>query len=132
MIVWGRRQYNDPIRSSWATKVSEIGQQALVGAKGAEESQGRKDHGIPATVVRKAKLSQKLPKTKVSKTLGFATDLTNTSDRSAARTLPKARLTDLPQPDCISSSSWSCWHNQVEALAHRAVHTSADDAGIQD
>ena len=36
-----------PIQSSWATKVSEIGQQALVGAKGAEESQGRKDHGIP-------------------------------------------------------------------------------------
>ena len=37
------------VRSSWATKVSEIGQQALVGAEGAEESQGRKDHGIPAT-----------------------------------------------------------------------------------
>ena len=35
--------------SSWATKVSEIGQQALVCAEGAEESQGRKDHGIPAT-----------------------------------------------------------------------------------
>ena len=34
------------IRSSWATKVSEIGQQALVGAEGAKESQGRKDHGI--------------------------------------------------------------------------------------
>ena len=90
----------DIIPSSWATKVSEIGQQALVSAKGAEESQGRKDHGIPATLVRKAKLSQKLYKTKVSKTLGFATDLTNTSDRSAARTLPKASLTDLPQPDC--------------------------------
>ena len=27
----------------------EIGQQALVDAEGAEESQGRKDHGIPAT-----------------------------------------------------------------------------------
>ena len=34
---------------AWATKVSEIGQQALVGAGSAEESQGRKDHGIPAT-----------------------------------------------------------------------------------
>ena len=32
-----------------ATKVSEIGQQALVGAEGAEASQGRKDHGILAT-----------------------------------------------------------------------------------
>ena len=30
------------VLSSWATKVSEIGQQALVGAEGAEESQGRK------------------------------------------------------------------------------------------
>ena len=37
------------VQSSWATKVSEIGQQALVGAESAEESQGRKDHGIPAT-----------------------------------------------------------------------------------
>ena len=51
---WSRWQgeafkYEATIRSSWATKVSEIGQQALVGAEGAEESQGRKDHGIPAT-----------------------------------------------------------------------------------
>ena len=45
------RSYGLPnrLRSSWATKVSEIGQQALVGAESAEESQGRKDHGIPAT-----------------------------------------------------------------------------------
>ena len=35
--------------SSWATTVSGIGQQALVDAEGAEDSQGRKDHGIPAT-----------------------------------------------------------------------------------
>ena len=41
------------IRSSWATKVSEIGQQALLGAEGADERQGRKDHGIPATLPRK-------------------------------------------------------------------------------
>ena len=34
------------VQSSWATKVSEIGQQALLGTKGIEESQGRKDHGI--------------------------------------------------------------------------------------
>ena len=30
-------------------QVNEIGQQALVGAEGAEESQGRKDDGIPTT-----------------------------------------------------------------------------------
>ena len=44
------------VRSSWATKVSEIGQQALVGAEGAKESQGRKDHGIPATLPRRQRL----------------------------------------------------------------------------
>ena len=39
----------------------------------------------------------------VSKTFGFATDLTNTSQRSAARTMPKARLTYLPQLDRIAA-----------------------------
>ena len=34
------------VLSVWASKVSEIGQQALLGAEGVEESQGRKDHGI--------------------------------------------------------------------------------------
>ena len=69
------------------------GQQALLGAKGAEESQGRKDHGIRRPWVHKAKCLINVTKTEVSKTLGLATDLTNASDRSAARTLPKARLT---------------------------------------
>ena len=32
--------------SSWATKVSTIGQQALLGAEGGEESQGHKAIGI--------------------------------------------------------------------------------------
>ena len=40
---------NQEIRQAWATKVSEIGHPALVGAEGAEESQGRKDRGILAT-----------------------------------------------------------------------------------
>ena len=34
-----------------------------------------------------------LPKTKVSKDLGLATDLPNTSGRSASRAMPKAKLT---------------------------------------
>ena len=42
-----------------------------------------------------------LPKTKVSKDLGLATDLTNTSGRSAPRALPKARLTYCLQLDCM-------------------------------
>ena len=33
------------VLSSWATKVSEIGQQALLGAKGVAESQGVKGLG---------------------------------------------------------------------------------------
>ena len=37
------------LRHAWATEVNEIGQQALVGAEGTQESQGHKDHGIPAT-----------------------------------------------------------------------------------
>ena len=41
-----------------------------------------------------------LPKTKVSKDLGLATDLTNTSGRSASRAMPKARLTYFLQLDC--------------------------------
>ena len=41
-----------------------------------------------------------LPKTKVSKDLGLATDLTNTSGRSASRAMPKARLTYCLQLDC--------------------------------
>ena len=34
------------VMSGWATKVSEIGQHALLGAEGVEESQGRKRLGI--------------------------------------------------------------------------------------
>ena len=34
------------VQSSWASKVSEIGQQALLGAEGAEESQGHKAFGF--------------------------------------------------------------------------------------
>ena len=40
-----------------------------------------------------AKLFDKDRKAKVSKALGLATDLTNTSVRSASSVLPKARLT---------------------------------------
>ena len=39
-------QYDYQLPSSWTTKVSEIAQRDLVDAEGAEESQGRKDHGI--------------------------------------------------------------------------------------
>ena len=81
------------IQSSWATKVSTIGQQALLNAEGDEESQGRRDHRIRRPQVHKAKCLIKVIKTKVSKTLGLATDLTNASDSSTARTLPKAKLT---------------------------------------
>ena len=45
-----------------------------------------------------------LSKTKVSKDLGLATDLTNTSGRSASRAMPKARLTYGLQLDCNLSS----------------------------
>ena len=80
----------------------------MVGAESAEESQGRKDHGIPATYenmatkpwLRKRGWAEGR-KAEVSKTLGFATELINNSDRSAARTLPKARLTYLPQLEGI-------------------------------
>ena len=41
-----------------------------------------------------------LPKTNVSKYLGLATDLTNTSGRSASRAMPKARLTYCLQLHC--------------------------------
>ena len=86
------------VRSTWATKVSTIGQQALLGAKGAEESQGRKDHGIRRPWVHKAKCLIMVTKTEISKTLELATDVTKASDRSAARILPQAKLTYLPRP----------------------------------
>ena len=93
----GNVRFRQLIPSSWATKVSTIGQQALLGAEGTEESQGHKALGIQRPWVHKAKRFKKLARTKVSKTLGLATDLTNASDRSAARTLPKARLTYFPR-----------------------------------
>ena len=51
-----------------------------------------------------------LPKTNVSKDLGLATDLTNTSGRSASRAMPQARLTYCLQLDCtyVSDPLKSC------------------------
>ena len=56
----------------------------------------------PATLPRKTRRNRQ---TYVSETLGFAIDLINSSFRSAARTLPKARLTYLPQLDCAPDCS---------------------------
>ena len=43
-----------------------------------------------------------LPRTKVSKDLGLAADLTNTSGRSASRAMPKAKLTYCLQLHCTA------------------------------
>ena len=86
------------IQSSWATKVSEIGQQALVGADGAEQSQGCKDHGIQRPCLEDKGCYER-PRSARPLDLPLMTHLTNASDRSASRTLPKPRLTYLPQVD---------------------------------
>ena len=63
----------------------------MVDAEGAEES---KDNGIRKLCLARQRL---LWRAWVSKTFGFATDFLDTSDESAARTLPKASLIYFPQ-----------------------------------
>ena len=46
LLKWSSLWATPIVPSSWATKVSTIGQQALFGAEGAEESQGHKALGI--------------------------------------------------------------------------------------
>ena len=57
--------------------------------------------GIRFSIVYDAKLFEKDRKAKVSKALGLATDLANTSVRSASSVLPKARLTLSPRMTVI-------------------------------
>ena len=65
---------------------------------------------LGAEAPRKAKVAKTMEsgdlawKTTAAVTLGFATALTNDSDRSTARTRPKARLTYFPQDDRISKT----------------------------
>ncbi len=62
-------------------------------AEGVEDSQGGKALEIHRPQVHKANVQKMLPERKVSKALGFVSDLKSTSHRSVARALLKVRLT---------------------------------------
>ena len=106
--------------SGWATKVNDVGQQALLGTKRVEESECRKGFGIHKASVPSCSgdvVGSKPPllfgrgcrfKTapllvlKVSKDLELETDLTNTSGKSASRAMPNAKLPYCLQLDCTN------------------------------